>query len=89
MSSRKPTAKAILNNPDLSSQKAYDKLLKYGYITECPTTMTDSTMGALRAFINGQDETYEVFKNVAKSYSSPLGCGLTRCEWIEKTCTGF
>lgn len=72
-----------------SCSDVYLELTALKLIPECPTTMTDSAMGAIRAFVLGDKEVFKLCYNAAKDYGGSMEDypekGRLRAEWIAQT----
>ncbi len=67
------------------SRETYDLMIKRGYLDACPTSMTVSSVFALRAVVNNNLEDFNYYLDAAENFPSILdGCGITRSKWIRK-----
>ncbi len=70
---------------NLLSGEIYQDMVDKGLITECPTTVTDSTMDAIYYRLIGDIEASETAYENAKNHHSQWGNAELRAEWLRNT----
>lgn len=68
----------------LNAGETYDVLIKRGYVSPCPTTITSSSIAAIYYALKGDIEAAIYSYSAAFNYRSPYGDYVARSQWVKE-----